>query len=136
MFLANILDEVAPQGGNWFIWVLLGVLVLMLVYSAFSGKKRRQQAEEAKQKREAIEPGFNVMTIGGITGTVVSVNEEENSFVLETGSDDNKSYIKFDKLAIYSSSNPNEPVEETPVEEAPVEEKSEEKPEEKKEDKE
>ena len=48
------------------------------------------------------------MTIGGIVGTVVSVDDEANTFVLQTGSDENPNYIKFDKVAIYSSEDPNE----------------------------
>ena len=31
------------------------------------------------------------------------MNDAENTFVLETGTDDNKSYVKFDKGAIYQT---------------------------------
>ena len=62
------------------------------------------------------------MTIGGITGTVVEVNPDDNTFVLETGSDElGKSYLRFDKAAIHDSDAiAQEPVE-TPVEEVPAE---------------
>lgn len=44
-------------------------------------------------------------TIGGISGVVVEVNKEENTFVLETGSADSekKSYLKFLKQAVYQT---------------------------------
>ena len=80
------------------IWIILGVvLVGFIVMNYFSNKKRN-----------AIKPGFKIMTIGGIVGTVVSVDDEANTFVLQTGSDENPNYIKFDKVAIYSSEDPNE----------------------------
>ena len=47
------------------------------------------------------------------------LNDEENTFVVETGTDDKKSYIKLDKQAIYQTA--------SPVEETATEEKAEEK---------
>lgn len=53
---------------------------------------------------DAIKPGNKVKTIGGICGVVVEVNAEENTFVLETGTEaSGKSYIKFDKQAVYQT---------------------------------
>ena len=52
----------------------------------------------------AIQPGNKVKTIGGICGVVVEVCPEENTFILETGSETSgKSYIKFDKQAVYQT---------------------------------
>ena len=91
------------------IWIILGVLLVgFIVMNYFSNKKRKAQMEAEKEKRNAIKPGFKIMTIGGIVGTVVSVDDEANTFVLQTGSDENPNYIKFDKVAIYSSEDPNE----------------------------
>ena len=97
---------------GWIIWVVLGVVFVgMLAMNFFSNKKRREQMEAEKEKRNAIRPGFKVMTIGGIVGTVVAVDDEANTFVLQTGTDEVPNYIKFDKVAIYSSEDPNAPVE-------------------------
>ena len=52
----------------------------------------------------AIQPGNKVKTIGGICGVVVEVCPEDNTFVLETGTEaSGKSYIKFDKQAVYQT---------------------------------
>lgn len=51
----------------------------------------------------SLKIGDRVKTIGGICGFVSAINDAENTFVLETGSDDNKSYVKFDKGAIYQT---------------------------------
>ena len=51
----------------------------------------------------ALKPGNKVKTIGGVCGVVVEVCDD-NTFVLETGTEKSgKSYIKFDKQAIYQT---------------------------------
>ncbi|MBR2384537.1 MAG: preprotein translocase subunit YajC [Clostridia bacterium] len=102
------------NGGKDFPWFLVGLgvlLVAMIIMNSVSNKKRREQIEEEKKKRGAIEAGFKVTTIGGIMGTVVEVDHEANTFVLQTGTLEQPCYIKFDKVAIYSSEDPNAPVE-------------------------
>ena len=67
----------------------------------------------------AIQPGNKVKTIGGICGVVVEVCPEDNTFIMETGSEaSGKSYIKFDKQAVYQTDAAKK--EEAPAE-APVE---------------
>ena len=69
--------------------------------------------------------GDRVKTIGGICGVVVEINEEENTFVLETGVDNKGSFIKFDKVAVYQTTHPEEEATEEAAEateEAPAEE--------------
>ena len=120
---SNNQNATTPNNG-WVMWVIIIIaFVALIAFNYVSNKKRTEQAEKEKEKRNAIKPGFIVTTIGAIVGTVVEVNDEENTFVLKTGSEENYSFIKFDKLAIYSSQDPNavnteteNPTEETPVE--------------------
>ena len=71
----------------------------------------------------AIQPGNKVKTIGGICGVVVEVCPEDNTFVLETGTEaSGKSYIKFDKQAVYQTDAVAKPAEPAPIAEEPVEE--------------
>ena len=108
---------------GWVIYVVFGVIiVLLVVWMVFSGKKRKKQEQEAKDLIEAVGPGNKVKTIGGICGIVVEVDKEENTFILETGSESTgKCYIKFDKQAIYQTdavvdkSKPAEEAAETPA---------------------
>lgn len=90
---------------QWMSWVLIGVVVVliivMLVISTRRNKKRQQEAEKLIN---AVRPGNKVKTIGGVCGIVVEVDDEENTFVLETGSETSgKCYMKFDKQAIYQT---------------------------------
>lgn len=102
-------DTTANNGGiqSWVLWLILGVfIVAWLVMSYFTNKKRKEQADAEAEKRNSIQPGYIVTTIGGIVGTVVSVDNDNNTFVLETGSEERPSQLKFDKLAIYTSKDP------------------------------
>ena len=86
-------------------YIILGVLVVaIIVMFIFSSRRRKKQEEDAKNLIDAVKPGNKVKTIGGICGIVVEVDAEENTFVLETGSEQSgKSFIKFDRQAIYQT---------------------------------
>ena len=126
--LFNFLTENTQntKDNSWILMlVLIGIIVLFMVVNRRSQAKRQQ---ETMDMLNAIQPGNKVKTIGGICGVVVEVCPDDNTFVLETGTEKSgKSYIKFDKQAVYQTdavAKKEEPVvaEETPVEEAPFEE--------------
>ena len=102
-------------------WILMGILlVIIIVFMVFSRRSQKKRQEETQKTLDAVKPGNKVKTIGGICVVVVEVCNDDNTFVLETGSDKKgKSYIKFDKQAIYQT---DAKTEETP---AVKEEKSE-----------
>lgn len=123
------------EGSSTFTWIIMGVLLAaiigLFVWQSISGKKRQKEAQDMIN---ALKIGDRIKTIGGVCGFLVEINNSENTIVIETGSDNNKCYIKFDKGAIYQTgpANPNKPEvkeekpEEKPeeaVEAAPVEEK-------------
>jgi preprotein translocase YajC subunit len=107
-----------------------GALLVLVVFAVINHRSAKKRQQEAQNMLDAIQPGNKVKTIGGICGVVVEVCPEDNTFVLETGTEaSGKSYIKFDKQAVYQTDAAakkeqpvEEPAEEAPVEEAPVEE--------------
>ncbi|MBO5328003.1 MAG: preprotein translocase subunit YajC [Clostridia bacterium] len=134
-----LLDAAAENGTNpatqpenpWVQWVIFGVLiVLLVVWFIWSSNRNKKKQQEAQDLVNAVKPGNKVKTIGGICGIVVEVDNEENTFVLETGSEvSGKSYMKFDKQAIYQTDavvekaeNKEEKAEEQPAEENKTEE--------------
>ncbi len=128
--LFNLLDAEAGNNGTWiFLLVLIAAMVAMMVFSRRSQKKRQ---EEQMKTLNAVKPGNKVKTIGGICGVVVEVCEDDNTFVIETGTEKSgKSYIKFDKQAIYQTdavAPVAAPATETVKDEAPVEETPAEEP--------
>jgi len=88
-----------------FTYVILAVLVVaIIVMFVFSSRRRKKQEQDAQDLINAVKPGNKVKTIGGICGIVVEVDDEENTFVLETGTEQSgKCFIKFDKQAIYQT---------------------------------
>ncbi len=121
----NLLAGCNDLGSTIFLIIALVGIVALFVWQSISGKKKQQ---EAQNMVNALKIGDRVKTIGGVCGFVVEINNNENTFVLETGTDDKKSYVKFDKGAIYQTApkegsavaTKEEKVEESVVEEAPV----------------
>lgn len=108
MLLWNLLTETEKQPANTtqnpigiIVMVVLVVAVIgLFIWSTISNKKKQKKAAEMVTQ---LKIGDRVKTIGGICGFVAQINDAENTFVLETGLEENKSYIKFDKGAIYQT---------------------------------
>lgn len=143
--MLNLLDGTttpAPEGSNTgsiIIFVVLLVAIIgLFIWNSISNKKKQK---EAQNMVDSLKVGDRVKTIGGVCGFVAEINNAENTFVLETGTDDKKSYVKFDKGAIYQTAphegsanapkaepaKKEEPIKEEPVEEVKATEKTEEK---------
>ena len=103
MNLFNLLEGETPESGAGSIILLLVFVVAIIglfIWQTISGKKKQKEAQEMVNQ---LKIGDRVKTIGGICGFVVQINDAENTFVLETGLEGNKSYVKFDKGAIYQT---------------------------------
>lgn len=129
--LFNFLEPTENNPTTLILFIVLIVgMIGLLVWQSISGKKKQK---EAQNMVNALKKGDRVKTIGGVCGFVYEINDAENTFVLETGSEDKKSYVKFDKGAIYQTApaqgnavpapKAEEKAEEKPTEEALVEEK-------------
>lgn len=84
---------------------LFGVLYLVLIRP----NSKRKKEEQAMRDNIAI--GDDVTTIGGVVGRIVAIKEDEDAFIIETGSDRLK--MKFKKWAISSVDTIKEPAETT-----------------------
>ena len=102
----NLLEstDAANNGSSTMITVVFIVIIVamigLLIWQTISGKKKQKEAQEMLNQ---LKKGDRVKTIGGVCGFVVEINDAENTFVLETGTEDKKSYVKFDKGAIYQT---------------------------------
>lgn len=111
----------------WPTIIMIAVVVLVIGAMYFlSNRSQKKRQEETEALLNAIKPGNKVKTIGGICGVVVEICEDDGTFVLETGTEaSGKSFIKFDKQAVYKT----DAVVEKPVEApAPAEEVKAEEP--------
>ena len=98
-------DSAGQEGNPWSTWIIMGVaIVLIIVMMVFSRRSQKKKQDETNAMLDAIAPGNKVKTIGGICGIVVEVCKEDNTFILETGSEESgKSYIKFDKQSVFQT---------------------------------
>ncbi|MBE6793855.1 MAG: preprotein translocase subunit YajC [Ruminococcaceae bacterium] len=81
---------------------MLAVYVLIfaaLYFFMIRPNSKKKKAEEELKKN--INIGDEITTIGGITGKVVAVKDEEDEIVLETGSDRIK--LRFKKWCVYAN---------------------------------
>ena len=98
-------SSAANSSSPWMSWILIGGLVaILVVFFVLNNRSAKKKQAETQSMLDAIQPGNKVKTIGGICGIVVEVNAEDNTFVLETGTEaSGKSYLKFDKQAVYQT---------------------------------
>lgn len=103
LLLSSSSGTTETSGNGWTQYIFLGVLVLffigMMIFSSRSQKKRQQKVQDMIN---ALKVGDKIKTIGGFIGTIVEVCDD-NAFIIETGSDTMKSFMKIDKSAIYAS---------------------------------
>ena len=106
-FLINLLSSgvdstASPAGctaGDALIWVI--PLALLVGFWILQSRQRKKQQEEVQKKMDALKIGDVVKTIGLIYGEIVEIDRDMETFVLKTGSEENFSFIKVDKMAIY-----------------------------------
>ena len=91
--MANILTATAAGGMGSSVVMLL---VMLAVFYFMLIRPENKRKKEAEQMRSSVKKGDKIVTIGGITGTVVDV--KETRIVLETGADQVR--IEFAKWAL------------------------------------
>ena len=93
------------QTNGWQMAISLGIWVVVLIaaYFLFLFPQRKKQKQE-EELRNNIEIGDDVTTIGGIVGRVIAVRDDDETLIIETGSD--KTRMRFKKWAISSVDTP------------------------------
>jgi len=64
--------------------VMVGVFYLLLI------RPQKKREKQAKEMRDSLEVGDEILTVGGILGRVVSIREESDSLLIESGSANTK----------------------------------------------
>ncbi len=75
---------------------LIMMVVMFAVFYFMLIRPENKRKKEAEEMRSAVKTGDKIVTIGGISGTVVNV--KENRIVIETGADQVR--IELEKWAI------------------------------------
>ena len=85
----------APTGGGLSNIIFIGAIIIVFYF--FMVRPQQKKIREQKKFRESLSKGANVVTIGGLHGKIVAV--EESTVVLEV---DKGLRLTFEKSAIAS----------------------------------
>lgn len=69
-----------------------GIMILLMYFMMIRPQSKKRKAEE--KMRKELQVGDEVTTIGGLMGRIVSIKEETDSIVIETGADRSKVRLK------------------------------------------
>lgn len=83
--------------------IVIWVVVIAAFYFIFMRPQKKKQQQEEEMKKN-LEIGDDITTIGGIVGKVISIRDDDDTFILETASD--KTRMRFKKWAISSVDTP------------------------------
>jgi preprotein translocase subunit YajC len=73
-FLLDAAPQAPQQGNPWSMWIMLGaVFVIMWLFMI---RPQRKQQKELQAFRDSLKKGDKVVTVGGIYGEIVEVNEK------------------------------------------------------------
>ena len=78
----TLLQAAAGQQGSNHTMIIMMVVLFAIVYF-FMIRPQNKKQKEIQKFRNSLEIGQDVITIGGVHGTIKSFNEEENTVVLE-----------------------------------------------------
>ena len=100
-FLTGATDPNTPPGGGFLdmLGMFLPMIIILVVFYFILIRPENKRKKEAEQMRNSVKTGDKIVTIGGITGTVVNV--KDSRIVLETGADQVR--IELEKWAISSN---------------------------------
>ena len=101
--MINFLTTAADASASMSSTILMLVIMLAIFYFMLIRPENKRK-KEAEQMRSSVKTGDKIVTIGGITGTVVNV--KDNKIVIETGADQVR--IELEKWAISSNETASE----------------------------
>ncbi|MBP5360867.1 MAG: preprotein translocase subunit YajC [Bacteroidaceae bacterium] len=87
-----------PQGSQWSFWIMiLAIFAIMYFFMIRPQKNRQKKIEEF---RRGLSVGNQVVTAGGLHGTIREVNDANNTVVLEIAQNVK---ITIEKSSIYAN---------------------------------
>lgn len=87
----------APQGEPSMMPTIIMMVVLFAIVYFFMIRPQNKKQKEIQKFRNGLQVGQDVVTIGGIHGTIKSIDEQDNTITLEVATG---TKMKFEKSAI------------------------------------
>ena len=106
-FFTDTTPDTPKNENEWFIYVIFGVMIVLMIVMTVIPQRKAKKAQEEMNKKLGV--GVTIMTIGGIIGKIVAMDNEH--VWLETGLGENQVTMQFTTKAIHSIVNAtSEPV--------------------------
>lgn len=99
-----LLEAAASAGTNWWSYVLIGVVVLLLIaMPIMMNARNKRESQKVQEQTNSLKVGDKVLTTSGVYGTITELkfDDAKKLVVLETGGK-TKSYLTVDAYAIYT----------------------------------
>lgn len=90
--------EAAAQGPLAMVMSLLPMILLIVVFYFILIRPQRKRDKENKNMLENLKVGDNIVTIGGIVGTITKIKDEK--IVIETGTRSEKQPMTMERWAV------------------------------------
>ena len=74
------MNEILAKYGTWIMLVVWGLIIYL-----FMILPNKKKAKKQKEMLDSLKEGVNIVTIGGINGTIVAVREEEVDVKVDKG---------------------------------------------------
>ena len=97
------LETASGSGSMWSSIIMMALIIV--VFWFFIIRPQRKKDKETAKMRSELQVGDEIVTIGGISGMIVSMKED--SLVIETGSD--RSKVRLARWAISGKNTTAEP---------------------------
>lgn len=94
---------IMDQSTGQMIQLISTTVIIVVAFYFLLIRPQSKQKKEEEQMRKNLEIGDEIVTIGGIVGRVVNINDDTDTMVIETGADRTK--IKLKKWALSSVNN-------------------------------
>lgn len=94
--LISLLQAAQPGGFAQYSGIIMIVLLFAIMYF-FMIRPQNKKQKELRNFRNALKPGQDVVTVGGLHGTVRNINEKEDTITLEVATGVK---LTFDRTAI------------------------------------
>lgn len=93
------MNETTNNGSIWIFYLLMGAMLVVMYFVSIRPQKKKEK--ELQNLRDNLQPGDEIMTIGGIYGTVIRVKDDR--ITIASGAE--KTKIEFSKSAIANVTN-------------------------------
>lgn len=95
MNLISILLMAAPEGGGGGIGAFLPLILIVLVFYMFFIRPQMKKQKDLRKYRESLKKGDRIITIGGIHGKIVEI--QETTYTIEV---EGLNRLKIEKSAV------------------------------------